>query len=1066
MEGEETFVPPVVFGRQPTLKYLEQRVQHSGLTAVVGGPMAGKSAVMSELDRRLRADGEFLVGRYEAKGGEVSHFLYAISNLYERWLADANMREQAMLLWKRHSSELIPRVGQGFGRVLKALGGKESGIAELVSSTFDGLKDLQEELKSGGLSLAPLPYDQTRELANLVAEISGRRVVLILDDWGRSADPLRERQTLESFLKHAQEWPRTHIVIAARRTIGAQPEAEDLSFLGRSELGQTYELPPLDLSSELERRRLLLYLREKVPASREASDDEIIELIGGMPGVLSRWIVGAELGSVTGLETLRQKAEEAHSFRYTDLTRALDRLPKEALLLCARVAFLPRFNRQIWDDCRSAVFEGLDRSVLDNLVGSVLERYAEDVRIPSFGHQTRHAAARRHIARQQPYLMARVADALIENLATKICGVGEETAIPVAVLTTRKRLLTEIECSELSQFMIAAATSMLRKPEAIAKLRANHALLKGAAQRVPGITPLVAMGLVNRGVQLIETDFAGAIADFTAVIDLPGVPNYPLMKALFNRANCRKQIDDRAGARADLCASESLLNEGGFDVSESGDYGMLHFELGEYRDAVFYYSKLIDSPSASPEQRGKAFKGRGAAKRQLNDGTGAIADFTAAFAIEETPAHYKAAALSARGETKYSIGDVSGSLADFVARIEFPLGAVAGTGLALAYLMRGLSRQERGEQDGAIADFSQAINSSDATGRERAQAFLLRGLLQQHRNHFGHANADFSGAIALGSAGGEFLAKTHLARAALLMETQDGRGARDDLIAAVNTTKDAHVLSTARRMTEGLNAHFRPARSPDSAAAEMAFTLNSRAVSKGKRGDMDGEIADYTEVIELPNAPADQMALALHNRGVRRSERGDTAGAIADYTAVIKLANAPTELVARALGGRSDAKSVIGDNDGALADCTALVDLPNAPDDQVAAALYSRGVMKSNHADVEGAIADYTAVIARANSSVDLVAKAQYNRGVRRGHSGDGAGAIADFTAVIELPNVPATQAAYALHNRGVWKSSSGDANGAVADYTAAINLPNAPPEVVEVAQKRLAAIVASSDGS
>jgi hypothetical protein len=85
--------------------------------------MTGKSALLSELDRRLRADGECLVGLYEAKGGEVSHFLYTVANLYERWLADASMREQAMVLWRKHSEELIPRVGQAFGRVLKAIAG-------------------------------------------------------------------------------------------------------------------------------------------------------------------------------------------------------------------------------------------------------------------------------------------------------------------------------------------------------------------------------------------------------------------------------------------------------------------------------------------------------------------------------------------------------------------------------------------------------------------------------------------------------------------------------------------------------------------------------------------------------------------------------------------------------------------------------------------------------------------------------------------------------------------------------------------------------------------------------
>ena len=1071
MEGQ-VVDPPVVFGRQPTLEYLEQRVQHNGLTAVVGGPMTGKSAVLSELDRRLSADGEYLVGLYEAKAGEVSHFLYAIANLYERWLADATMREQATVLWRRHSNELIPRVGQAFGRVLKAFAGTDTaGVAELISSTFDGLKGLQDELKSAGLSLAPLPYDQTRDLANLVADLTRKRVVLILDDWGNSANPVHERQTLEAFLKHTEEWHRTHIIFAVRRTIGAQREAEDLTFLRRSELAQAHELPPLDLSSELERRKLLLYLRERVPASAEASEDELMELIGGMPGVLTRWVEGAMLGSVTGLDTLRQRAEEAHAFRYTDLARALDRLPKEALLLCARVAFLPRFNRLSWDYSRAAVLEGLDRAVLDDLVGTVLERHPEDIRIPSFGHQTRHAAARRHIARQQPHLMARVADALIERLAVEvsgeISGLGEKDLFAVVVLASREKALAAVDCSETSQFLVAAAASVMSRPAALADRPVDHGALKASVQRVPGLTSLVAMGLVNRGVELRrKRDHIGAVADYTAVIEMPAVPNYPLMNALFNRANCREELSDRAGGRADLNESQKLLDASNPKDSSVLDYGLLHFKLGQYREASCNYTKIVASPSASPAERGRAFHGRGAAKYQLQDISGAIADFTAALAVEETPVEYKAAALSARGEAKYAIGDVLGSLTDFSARIEFPVGPVAGTGLALAYLSRGLSRQARGESAGAITDFGHAISAADGSARERAQASLARGLLLQQCQNFIGAREDFNRVIALGSAAGAFLARGYMARAILLLRLDDSGGARADFLAGADATEDGNLQRSARQMAEHLDQppHSAPLLNcPDD---ELAFRINTLAVRKGQHGDIDGEIADYTAVIELPDASANQVALALYNRGVRRHERGDTDGAIADYTAAIELPNAPPYLVACALSSRGSAKSEKGDRAGAIGDCTALIDRPNAPDDLVASAVYSRGVMKSNCGDVEGAISDYTAVIARPNTSVDLVAKALYNRGVVKGRRGDLAAAIADYTAAIELPKVPVAQAAYALHNRGVLKSCCNDKEGAIADYAAAIDLPNAPRELVERARVRLTEIVASSEGS
>jgi tetratricopeptide (TPR) repeat protein len=1104
MDDKNTNVdPPVVFGRQLTLEYLEQRVQHCGLTAVTGGPMTGKSAVLSELDRRLRADGRYLVGMYEAKAREVSHFLYAIANLYERWLADASMHKQATVLWRQHSTEWIPRVGQAVGRVLKVIAGKDAtGLGELVSSAFDGLKALQEELKSARLSLAPLPYDQTRDLANLVNDITGKRVVLILDEWGGSADPPHERQTLETFLKHTQEWHQTHIVFAVRATIGPERDGEDLTFLRRSELAQVHKLPPLDLSSESERKKLLLYLRERVPASADASDDELVELIGGMPGVVSRWVEGARLGS---LETLRQSADEAHAFRYTDLARALDRLPKEALLLCARVSFLPGLNRQIWGDCRAAVLEGLDSAVLDYLVGGVLERHPEDIRIPSFGHETRHAAARRHITREYPYLMTRVADELIEHLASRISGVEDKDAFAVAVLASREKVLSAVDCSAISQFLVAAAASVMGTPVAVAKLAVEHAALKAAAHRVPGITPLVAMGLVNRGVQLtVKRDFAGAAADFAAVIELPDVPDWPLKNALFNRAKCRQELNDRAGARADLTASEKLLDERNVERSMIVDYGLLHFMLGDYREAVSYYTKVVDSPSVSAELRGRAFHGRGAAKYQLNEAAGAIADFTAALDIKETPAKYRAATLSARGTAKYSIGDVPGSLADFSARIEFPLGPVAGTGLALAYLARGFSRKARGESDGAIADFDRAINSSDGSPQERAQAFLQRGALLQERKNFRDAREDFSRAIALGSAAGEFLAQGHLARAILLSELDDRSAARADFLAAANATEDSELQRTAREMAERLNETPHRARSPSAQADEVALELLRRAAGRGRHGDIDGEIADCTTVIELPNAPADKVALALCNRGARRGERGDSNGEIADYTAAIELPNAPADKVALALCHRGARRGQHGDINGEIGDYTAVIDLPNAPADQVALALCNRGVRRRERGDTDGEIADYTEVIELPNAPTDYVARALYNRSVTKSERGDTDGAIADCTALIKLPNAPDYRAARAMYYRGVLKGNSGDVDGAIADFTAvialpkppvdvvakamcnradlrtfcgdkdgavtdyttAINLPNAPREVVEAARTRLTTIAASSGGA
>ncbi|WP_250532316.1 hypothetical protein [Caballeronia sp. ATUFL_F1_KS39] len=80
----------------------------------------GKTWTLTEVARLLEEEGQFLVGYHESKGTETSHLLYAVSNLYARWLADSAMREQAIILWEQHKDNLVPRIGQMVGGLLKS----------------------------------------------------------------------------------------------------------------------------------------------------------------------------------------------------------------------------------------------------------------------------------------------------------------------------------------------------------------------------------------------------------------------------------------------------------------------------------------------------------------------------------------------------------------------------------------------------------------------------------------------------------------------------------------------------------------------------------------------------------------------------------------------------------------------------------------------------------------------------------------------------------------------------------------------------------------------------------
>ncbi len=221
------------FGREADVRILKDRAQHPGLTAVVARPLMGKTWTLNEVARRLLEEGRYLVGYHESRAAESSHLLYAVSNLYTRWLTNSTMRDQAISLWKRHEAHLVPRIGQMVGTLFGTLAGKTTTterVAAAIRTAFDGLAEAQKDLLSGGIQIAPLAYDEALSLTSLVAEISGSRVVLILDAWEKSPSISSEYATLEAFLKHQDDWRHTHVFLAIRNLEFASTKVNDEAY--------------------------------------------------------------------------------------------------------------------------------------------------------------------------------------------------------------------------------------------------------------------------------------------------------------------------------------------------------------------------------------------------------------------------------------------------------------------------------------------------------------------------------------------------------------------------------------------------------------------------------------------------------------------------------------------------------------------------------------------------------------------------------------------------------------------------------------------------------------------
>ncbi len=222
-----------LFGREPAIAFLRDRAARPGLTSIVARPLMGKTWTLVETARREVDGGACLVGYHESKGAEGSHLLYAVADLYAAWLSDSTMRAQAVSLWQRHKPDLVPRVGRLAGLLFEKLAGKTlvpEGVAGIVRATFDGLANAQQDLVTGGLDVASLSYDEAQSITSLVARVSGRRVLLILDAWEKSPSMKSEVATLEALLKHPGDWPSVHVFVGIRSPDAEPADGSDEAF--------------------------------------------------------------------------------------------------------------------------------------------------------------------------------------------------------------------------------------------------------------------------------------------------------------------------------------------------------------------------------------------------------------------------------------------------------------------------------------------------------------------------------------------------------------------------------------------------------------------------------------------------------------------------------------------------------------------------------------------------------------------------------------------------------------------------------------------------------------------
>ncbi|MBI3271374.1 MAG: tetratricopeptide repeat protein [Planctomycetes bacterium] len=374
-----------------------------------------------------------------------------------------------------------------------------------------------------------------------------------------------------------------------------------------------------------------------------------------------------------------------------------------------------------------------------------------------------------------------------------------------------------------------------------------------------------------------------------------------------------------------------------------------------------------------------------------------------------------ARALAHRGMVKRQKGELDGALADYDAAI------LVAPRFSWAYLGRGSVRKDRKEPAEAFRDFDAAIRLDP----KLALGYNNRGLNREDGGDLAGALSDYEEAIRLDPND----CAAFVNRGALRTRTGDRAGARQDFDEAIKLepTADAYRNRGILRLES---------KDADGAIADLGEAIRlepkdpllfvARSSAEREKGDTAAALADLDAAERL--APlGHEAALA---RGNTHRDAGDLPAAIRDYDALI--AQEPAR--ADAWLARGYARGLNGDRQGAIADYDQAIRLdPKEPKGYL-----NRGLLKKQSGDRAGAIADYDQVLRLEPAMV----QAFLNRASARFAGGDAAGAIGDYDAAMKLE----PENAVVRHGRGVVRRSRGDLAGAIADFDEAIKLaPDSP---------------------
>ena len=424
-----------------------------------------------------------------------------MQDLYTSWLSEANYLQQARKLWSDHEGKIVDLLGDSAAKLSTVFKAKDptGTISAAVKTFFSGMVNTNEQLKTGGIELPRLSYEQAQSVLTVVHLLSGKQVILILDALEQSPDVKKESANLHLYLDQLDQWPPCHFLLAVRAPAKNEAETEAYieakHFAAESARAELKPLLPMELTALAEQDRLFLWLHEVVPGTKELDADILIQMLDGFPGILRRW---KDRPDIIDEEEFQALAEAAQAYRYQEVGNILEELRvnnRELLEFAIRLVMLPEYtSEEEWQPFINVILK--DEKNLSILTDLRKFGLLEDDRFPCFGLTARYEFCQRYVTTELRHFCKPLVELLIISLASQIKLVDESVRPYASALDNLCELIQKKEelTFDPAYLGILSANKALLEVEISTDFLLETSVL---TSNTPGIAPLISIGLSN-----------------------------------------------------------------------------------------------------------------------------------------------------------------------------------------------------------------------------------------------------------------------------------------------------------------------------------------------------------------------------------------------------------------------------------------------------------------------------------------------------------------------------------------------------------------------------------------